>query len=643
LKQANGRRCADLLQSELRELKMLEIRALTYNDLKPVVPITGTISGNEGTVGRAENNTIVLPDPWNMLSRQHLQFSLQPDGTYKISNISEENAVFVNEEELKSNVDYFLKDQDKISVGGYVLEVRYVKQDKANSMSPASDVTTRKEKSGALLMSPFEHDSDGRFNSKMQKETKSDDDSFLDLFEEQEPYPIRGDPIRMLNRQAVELASLDTKNDELVNAKDNNSALLHELLSDPLSSSMQRLYRDDINDPLKSFDYENCDLFVDVLQVNKRVDVSLNVRRINVASGSELGGFFHLPRSDSSPPHQTVLETQEQPRVIAKQVQKTSAENSSILNMDQLEEVVDFDQFISGLLLSDSPESKMSAVDDVPMQPPVIPEEHVKLETISKSAFNIDIAESVQLPVLTDTYISDDEDDVPLAVDELYKSILDNIDSLGVKASQKNSEKLYQAFAEGLGVNIPNRTALDENFMRLLGQLIRNYTEGTLEMIAGRALIKQEVRANATVIAPKRNNPLKFSPNNEAALLYLLGKSLPGFMESVEAVQNAFVDLCAHQVGIISGVKTALTHVLDNFDPASIIDNRKRKSLLYKLPLWRKAQLWEEYVHHYKFTRENAKDNFQDFCGFVFLKAYMEAASNRVRPNGANTNKEEKK
>ena len=55
---------------------MLEILGLTYNDLPPVVPVTGTISGDGATIGRGRENAIVLPDPRRVVSRQHLKFVL---------------------------------------------------------------------------------------------------------------------------------------------------------------------------------------------------------------------------------------------------------------------------------------------------------------------------------------------------------------------------------------------------------------------------------------------------------------------------------------------------------------------------------------------------------------------------------------
>jgi len=749
---------------------MIEIRALTYNEMAPVMPIAGTISGNDGTIGRAANNTIVLPDPWNMVSRQHLRFSLQPEGTYKVRNVSEENMVFVNGEELKSGIDHVVNDNDKISVGGYVLEVHYVKKNKANAVSssflsaPTTNTSETDDLSDDLLMFLFGHDSSTKFT-----EVIPENDNLLDLLMQRDVAPIRGDPARILSGHSIELGSLDGKNDELINGKDNAKTTIHELLHDPFSS-VQQLYNNETNDPLATIEYEtsyeDVGAFDEILQTNKKGDMDANIARMNLTSGSQISGLFHLPKSnssfdDSSFDILSIAKTQEetasefgenlftgysdetdinqpdvdidnffsgivvpdssvpvredtslqseivsdQEKSVSKIQVKTADEQietkplsdtvTSETNIYQ--SMIDSDQSVTDTIASDSTDtitldSSIFSHDDASLQSTVVldQEEHVELQTATELQWDIvDAVESVQLPVANDIsndvvsingiveedesftsgptladlsvvvslsmknqpsqqastmaqmtlssqthdhYFSEEDNEIDSnnqsGVDELYHSILENISSLENKASQKNAEKLYRAFCEGLGIHIPNRTVMDEGFMKFLGQLLRNYTQGTLEMIAGRAVIKQEVRANVTVIAPERNNPLKFSPNTEAALSYLLGKSLPGFMKPVEAIQNAFVDLCAHQIGIVSGTKTALSHVFDNFDPALIAGNMKRKGLLYKmLPIWAKARLWEEYESYFKLTRENAKDHFQDFCGFVFLKAYMEATT----------------
>ena len=196
-------------------------------------------------------------------------------------------------------------------------------------------------------------------------------------------------------------------------------------------------------------------------------------------------------------------------------------------------------------------------------------------------------------------------------------------------AASADMAELYGAFIEGLGVELPGRSTLDKAFMKTLGQMMRGYAQGAVDLIAVRAIVKQAVRANVTLIAPERNNPLKFSSDGNAALLYLLGKPFPGFMGPVEAIQNAFTDLRAHQVGVVSGMHSALNHVLHCFDPATIGGGESAAPGLLEqaLPSRRKARLWDAYERYFETMRENVADRFQDFFGAAFVKAYEDAIS----------------
>ena len=193
-------------------------------------------------------------------------------------------------------------------------------------------------------------------------------------------------------------------------------------------------------------------------------------------------------------------------------------------------------------------------------------------------------------------------------------------------------EDLYRAFVEGLGIELRNRTALDRDFMKMLGQMLCAYTQGIVDMNADRTAVKKTIHAHVTVIEPKYNNPLKFSPTGQVALTYLLERPIVGFMGSLEAIKNIMSDLRAHQIGIVSGMQSALSHLLDRFDPATISNSKKTKGLADKIPVLRSSRLWEAYVRYYfKTVQEYAQGmdmgGVQDIFGSAFLEAYRAAIS----------------
>jgi type VI secretion system FHA domain protein len=190
-------------------------------------------------------------------------------------------------------------------------------------------------------------------------------------------------------------------------------------------------------------------------------------------------------------------------------------------------------------------------------------------------------------------------------------------------AAAAGQSALLAAFAEGLGVGDAGFQQLGPDEMRLLGQLLREATQGTVELLLSRAALKREMRAEVTVIAARQNNPLKFSPTVEVALQYLLGTPKPGFMPPAPAMRDAFNDLRAHQLGMMAGMRSALEGVLKRFDPA-VLESRieKRSGLSAVLPGSRKARLWELFQELYGQLSAEAEDDFHQLFGKAFLAAY---------------------
>ncbi|HEY8880003.1 MAG TPA: type VI secretion system-associated FHA domain protein TagH [Roseateles sp.] len=190
----------------------------------------------------------------------------------------------------------------------------------------------------------------------------------------------------------------------------------------------------------------------------------------------------------------------------------------------------------------------------------------------------------------------------------------------GVPADQA---ALLAAFREGLG--IPNLPAggLTPDFMRLLGQLIQESARGTVDLLVARAALKREVRAEATMIVAKENNPLKFSPTAEVALGHLLGPQVRGFIEPQRAMRDAFDDLRAHQLAFLAGMRAALEGLLQRFDPAQLESRLTQKSVLSSLlPAARKAQLWSVFQQEYQQIAGELSDDFHQVFGREFLRAY---------------------
>ena len=185
--------------------------------------------------------------------------------------------------------------------------------------------------------------------------------------------------------------------------------------------------------------------------------------------------------------------------------------------------------------------------------------------------------------------------------------------------------ELLDALREGLGTPELRIGALSPELMRQLGQLLRESTKGTVELLAARAALKREVRADVTTILASANNSLKFSPSVEVALQYLLGPKMMGFMPPVESMRDAYDDLKAHQLGVMAGMKAALAGVLERFDPKVVEGKLAAGSVLSNLiPSSRKARLWELFQEVYQKLATEAEEDFNTLFGAAFLKAYQQ-------------------
>ena len=196
-------------------------------------------------------------------------------------------------------------------------------------------------------------------------------------------------------------------------------------------------------------------------------------------------------------------------------------------------------------------------------------------------------------------------------------------------ARSHDAERMLCEFLAGAG--IPNATikeGLTPELMNRIGAMLATAVQGTIELIAARAMLKREVKADVTMIASTRNNPLKFLPDAESALLQMFGSRIPGFMAPVEAMDDAFRDLRAHEVGVIAGMHAALAQVLQRFAPDELARRLRPAGVLEGLlPNSHKARLWDTFAEMYVDISREAQDDFQSLFGKAFLQAYENEVS----------------
>lgn len=185
--------------------------------------------------------------------------------------------------------------------------------------------------------------------------------------------------------------------------------------------------------------------------------------------------------------------------------------------------------------------------------------------------------------------------------------------------------QLLAALQRGLGqpVNLP--AGLTPALMELIGQLLHEATQGTLDLLRDRALARRDLRAEHTLMASQDNNPLKFSPDAGFALAQMLGPRAPGFMAGPQALREAYADLLAHQQGLLAGMRQALSGLLARFEPSALEARLGAHRLFDRLqPTARKARLWELLVQQYAELERVAEGDLQARFGPDFFAVYRQ-------------------
>lgn len=198
----------------------------------------------------------------------------------------------------------------------------------------------------------------------------------------------------------------------------------------------------------------------------------------------------------------------------------------------------------------------------------------------------------------------------------------------------QDDDALLHAFLRGAGLehlrlDIQQAAAQMES----IGRSYRLMVDGLIDVLRARSSLKGEFRLLQTMVQPVENNPLKFAPNAEEALLLLLRGGNSAFMSADQAVQDGFEDLRAHQLAVMAGVQAAIRHLLARFEPQALEARMgKGGGLASLLPGSRQAQCWQQFVGLYATLSREAEDDFQDLFGREFGRAYEQHIARQRRP-----------
>jgi FHA domain-containing protein len=572
---------------------MIRIKALAHNGQPLPQPISAEFDETGGSIGRAERNTLILPDARRYISRTHASVIFR-GGSYLIRNLSSSTSIYINNQPLGNDRESPIAEGDQILIGGYALQVSGSKLD----VHAASQVRAEQPQSGAAASGTSKDDPLAIFAEDNRT------DPFGDLFsapsaaahathvsaEANHPdHLIHAPQVRKEPslEAGVIRADIDPFAGPISAAKEPTPARLPDDfdlgLSSSSSSNIDELFNLDCgagsSKPGSSstpFIGDAAGLTDPLLALDRACDKQPEFGPVQRDDALELYSAFRLPQARPDPAStipDSDLQTPQSPAPATAPPETGS--QSMFLNWEA--------SALSGGEIKTMifPSQKREPKDAAPRATSVSP-----VETEASPAYG-----PTSSPALAGSY-----------------------------------EELLGALLKGAGVpNLNMPVQLTPELMNTIGQLLREATRGTLDLLLARTLTKREVRAEITMIMARENNPLKFSPNVEVALAHLLAPQGQGFMSPVRSMQNAYDDLRAHQLAFMAGMRAALAGVLTRFDPKRLEKRLIDKTVLDSLlPMNRRAKLWDLFEELFSEISREAEDDFHTLFGKAFLHAYEE-------------------
>lgn len=180
--------------------------------------------------------------------------------------------------------------------------------------------------------------------------------------------------------------------------------------------------------------------------------------------------------------------------------------------------------------------------------------------------------------------------------------------------------------AAGLDPSAAHMAAATPGMPALLGQVFGMVVQGMLDVLKARTEIKSQFRVPLTSMRPVENNPLKFSANSAQAMQNLLTARNQAYLGPIDAFDEGFQDIKAHQIAMMAGMRAAFDSMLERFNPEELAERfekrLKRTGLLGGIA--GKGKYWDLYRDLYEEWTQDADLNFQRLFGDKFAQAYEE-------------------
>jgi type VI secretion system FHA domain protein len=213
-----------------------------------------------------------------------------------------------------------------------------------------------------------------------------------------------------------------------------------------------------------------------------------------------------------------------------------------------------------------------------------------------------------------------DQEEQPVAPPEHPKH-----EALPLAEADLVATDLLDSFLDGLGIS---RTELHPSvdlgeIMQNAGEVLREFVQGTADLLTSRANLKNAFRLDQTTVLPRHNNPIKLSANTKDSIKQLLVGKEGEYLGPRDAVREVCRDLLFHQEAFLDAMNHSFVDFAERLDPDELqqgFDRALDSNFFSKFR--NKSKYWDLYGDLYPALTEKGGGRFPQMFSEDFVRAY---------------------
>jgi type VI secretion system protein len=163
----------------------------------------------------------------------------------------------------------------------------------------------------------------------------------------------------------------------------------------------------------------------------------------------------------------------------------------------------------------------------------------------------------------------------------------------------------------------------EEEVVAIAGRLIRASAEGLQAVLRGQGAVKSRFKLPQATLQLEGNNPLNFSPTTQDALERFFYEAPQGYLGPVEAIEDAFREVKAHEQAMLKAMQGALRELLNRLEPGMLEERFERSAKNLGLSSSAaKAQFWDMYREAYRAIAGFSDEHLANMPGARLADAY---------------------